>query len=55
MEIDTMIVKIIKENNELPLEVHVNSNVPTLPIPDVIPNNALRVDGFTDIVQKVIL
>lgn len=50
---DSMQITITKKDDMIPQKIKINSNFRSLPIKDQLPANALRVDGFTDIVQEI--
>ena len=52
MTADTMTIRILKKNENAEIKMSIGSHFRSLPIDDNLPNNALRTDGYTNILQK---
>lgn len=52
MTADTMTIKISKKNKNIEANITIGSHFRSLPIDDKLPHNALRTDGYTNILQK---
>ena len=50
---DTMTIRIEKRDPTVDQTIGVNSNFATLPFEDVLPNNAIRGEGYTGIVYEL--
>ena len=55
MTADTIHIRIVKMDDAKPQTIGSNSNFRSMPLQDVLQDNALRIDGYSCIVQEVVM